>query len=128
MHYLWSADVSKNFSIEFINIYLISIFFSVDFARWKTLRKKCPYSVLLCSIFSCILTECGKILHISTYSVRIRENADQNNSEYRHVLVSESVGLLHIAYFVIHEPQRKNSLLCNVSVWKDWGRTFESKR
>ena len=31
------------------------------------------------------------LLHISPYSVRIRENADQNNSEYGHFLRSDSV-------------------------------------
>ena len=48
------------------------------------LRKKCPHSVLFWSIFSRICTEYGEILCISPYSVRIRENADQNNSEYGH--------------------------------------------
>ena len=33
-------------------------------------------------VFSRIRTECGKIRSISPYSVQIRENADQNNSEY----------------------------------------------
>ena len=41
-----------------------------------TLRKKCPYLELFWSIFSRIRTEYE--------SVRIRENADQNNSEYEH--------------------------------------------
>ena len=109
-----------------LSIFILSqYFFTVDFAWWKTLRKKCPYAELPWSIFSGIVTEYGKILRVSTYSVQIRENADQNNSECRPVLVSESVGLLHIAYFVI---QRKNSLLCNVSEWIDCDRTFESKR
>ena len=47
-----------------------------------TLRKKCPCSELFWSAFSCIWTEYGEILSISPYSVRLRENADQNNSEY----------------------------------------------
>ena len=45
------------------------------------LRKKCPYSELFWSVFSRIWTEYGEILRISPYSVRMRENADQNNSE-----------------------------------------------
>ena len=49
------------------------------------LRKKCPYSELLWSVFSRIRTEYGEIIRISLYSVRMRENTDQNNSEYRHV-------------------------------------------
>ena len=44
-----------------------------------TLRKKCPYSKLLWSVFSCIRTECREIRSITPNSVRIRENADQNN-------------------------------------------------
>ena len=48
------------------------------------LRKKRPYSELLWPAFSCIRTKCGEIRSISPYSERLRENADQNNSEYRH--------------------------------------------
>ena len=48
------------------------------------LRKKCPYSELFWSAFSYIRTECGETLRISSYSVWMRENADQNNSEYVH--------------------------------------------
>ena len=47
----------------------------------KTLRKKCPYSELFWSVFSRIRTEYGEILCSSPYSVRMRENMDQNNSE-----------------------------------------------
>ena len=50
----------------------------------ETLPEKCSYSELLWSAFSRIWTECGEILRISPYSVRMRENADQNNSEYGH--------------------------------------------
>ena len=45
----------------------------------KTLRKKCPYLELFWSVFSRIRTEYGEILCISLYSVRMRENTDQNN-------------------------------------------------
>ena len=57
----------------------------------ESLRKKCPYSVLLWSAFSHIRTEYGEILHISIspYLVRMRENADKNNSEYGHFSRSE---------------------------------------
>ena len=46
------------------------------------LRKKCPYSELFWSAFSRIRTEYGEILRFFPYSVRMRENADHNNSEY----------------------------------------------
>ena len=53
------------------------------------LRKKCPYSELFWSAFSRTWTEYGEILRISPYSVRMRENADQNNSENGHFSRSE---------------------------------------
>ena len=45
---------------------------------------KCPYSEFFWSAFSRICTEYGEILGISPYPVRMRENTDQKNSEYRH--------------------------------------------
>ena len=59
------------------------------FSYKETLRKKCPYSELFWSAFSRIRTEYGEILPISPYSVRMRENADQNNSEYGQFLRCE---------------------------------------
>ena len=50
----------------------------------NTLREKCPYSEFFCFVFSCIRTEYGEILRIAPYSVLMRENNDQKNSEYRH--------------------------------------------
>ena len=44
---------------------------------------KCPYSKV--SVFSHIRTEYGEILSISPYSVRMRINTDQKNSEYGHI-------------------------------------------
>ena len=49
--------------------------------KWRTLRKKCPYSELFWSAFYRIWAEYGDIQIISPYSVQMRENADQNNSE-----------------------------------------------
>ena len=59
----------------------------------NTLRKKCPYSELFWSAFSRIRSEYGEILGISPYSVRVRENTDQNNSEYGHFLRSTELEL-----------------------------------
>ena len=56
---------------------------------YYTLREKYPYSELFWSVFSRIPNEYGEILRISPYSVRMRENADQNNSEYGHFLRSD---------------------------------------
>ena len=55
----------------------------------QILRKKRPCLELFWSVFSRIRTEYGEILRISPYSVRMRENTDQNNSEYGHFLHSE---------------------------------------
>ena len=52
--------------------------------NYFTLQKKCPYSELFWSVFSRIWTEYGETRSISPYSVRMRENTDQNNSEYGH--------------------------------------------
>ena len=48
------------------------------------LRKRCRYSKLFWSAFSRIWTGYGEIRSISPYSVGMRENTHQNNSEYRH--------------------------------------------
>ena len=53
-----------------------------------SLRKKCPYSDLFWSVFSRIWTEYGEIWSISPYSVRLRENKDQHNSQYGYFLRS----------------------------------------
>ena len=51
-----------------------------------TLREKCPYWELFRSAFSRIRIEYEKTRSISPYSVQMRENADQNNSEYGNFL------------------------------------------
>ena len=48
------------------------------------MRQKCTYSELFWTAFFRIRTEYGEIRSISPHLVRIRENVDQNNSEYRH--------------------------------------------
>ena len=47
-------------------------------------KRRCPYSELLFSVLSRIRTEYGEIRSISLYLVQMRENTDQNNSEYGH--------------------------------------------
>ena len=53
------------------------------------MRENCPYLELFWSAFSHIWTEYGEILRISRYSVRMRENVDQSNSEYERSLRSD---------------------------------------
>ena len=43
LHYLWSADLSKSFSLLMASIF-VSKFFSIDFARWKCgVTPRCVY-------------------------------------------------------------------------------------
>ena len=46
------------------------------------MREKCSYSDFFWSVFSRIRTEYREKFHISSYSVQMRENTDQKNSEY----------------------------------------------
>ena len=64
--------------------------FALIFSETHSLRENCPYSELFRSVFSRIRTEHGDIRIISSYSVRMRKSMDQNNSEYRHFLHSDS--------------------------------------
>ena len=52
----------------------------------RTMREKCLYSELFWSAISRIWTKYREILRISPYSVRMRENKDQNNSKCGHFL------------------------------------------
>ena len=78
--------------IFIVNFFLLLVFGSqsrtlegVFFKKGRCpLREKCPYSELFWSVFSRIRTEYGEILRIPPSSFRIWEDADQNNSEYRH--------------------------------------------
>ena len=72
----------------------------VSLIRWNqylqwTLRKKCPYSELFWSVISRIRTDYGEIRIISPYSVQMQENADQNNSEYKHFSCSGTYVEIH---------------------------------
>ena len=58
--------------------------FLLILSKWISLREKCLCPELFWSVFSHIRAEYGEIRSISPYSVRMRENADQNNSKYGH--------------------------------------------
>ena len=64
---------------EFFNFQVCN-YTTKKFAQ-NALRKNCLYSELFWSVFSRIRTEYGEILR---NPVRMRENTDQNNSEYEH--------------------------------------------
>ena len=61
---------------------------SLNFTLLLQLGEKRPYSEVFLSVFSRIQTEQGEVIRISTYSVRMQENVDQNNSEYGQFLRS----------------------------------------
>ena len=52
------------------------------------LRKRCPYSEFFLTMFSGIWTEYGDLVRRSLYSVQMKENTDQKNSEYGRFLRS----------------------------------------
>ena len=84
--------------------------FVIDFTYCYVLLSHvtCPYLELIWSVFSRIRTEYGDMRSISLYSVRMRENTDQNNSKYGHFLPSDcyyanvnflSLGILELLNF-----------------------------
>ena len=99
---LYSFTVNEPFYScwGYLNIFNISLitwqwlFLFLHFLGLCTMRENCPYSELFWSVFCRIWTEYEEILRISSYSVRIRENADQNNSEYGHFYVMITSDLL----------------------------------
>ena len=64
--------------------------------QYISLRKKLLYSEFFWSVSSRIRTKYGEIRNTSQYSVRMRENTDQNNSEYSNFLRSVYVICLRI--------------------------------
>ena len=69
------------------------IFKQQNFRLRVSQRKKCPYSEFFWFSFFLIQTEYGEILRISPYSVQMRKNSGQNNSEYGHFLSSVLLNL-----------------------------------
>ena len=62
-----------------------------NYYDFDTLREKRLYWELFWSVFSSIRTEYGEIQSISPHSVQMRENTDQNNSEYGQILRSDKI-------------------------------------
>ena len=82
---IWSHLLKKYSMENFIFLCSVLIFYPTFIRHSRAdfhCVKICPYSELFCSVFSRILTEYGEIHHISPDSVQMRENTDQNNSEY----------------------------------------------
>ena len=66
------------------NCSLRRILFQMLKQQSHSLRKRCTYSELFWSVIFSIWTQYGEVRSISSYSVRMWENTDQNNSEYEH--------------------------------------------
>ena len=97
--------------------------FAVKRCLWGkiSLCNKSPYLELFWSAFSRIWTD---ILRISPYSVRMRENADQNSSKYgqfsRSVCCLFSLGVFHLPKIKMPYP----SYFMIVDVWIDYFRSI----
>ena len=76
-----------------------------------SLREKCPYSEFFWSTFSRLQTEYGEMRSISPYSVRMRENMDQKNSEYEHFSRSVCQPFSSHHPLLIHLENVKNPLV-----------------
>ena len=76
------------------------------------LCEKCPYSKLFWSAFLRIWTEYGEIRNISRYSVRMRENGGQNNSEYGHFSCSVVLMIPRIIQRFTKNTTRMNKVKC----------------
>ena len=87
----------------------LCFFFFFQQLLYLPLGEKCPYSKSFWSVFYPIWTEYGQILHISPYSVRMRENADHSNLEYGHILRSVYFDVLFV-YSLEYTVSNKVSL------------------
>ena len=89
---------------------LLSIYLcSFQQLLYLSLGETFPYSKSFWSVFSPIWTEYGEILHISPYSVRMRENTDHRNFEYGHTLRSVYFDVLFV-YSIEYTVSNKVSL------------------
>ena len=83
-----------------------------------SLGEKCPYSELFWSAFFHIRTEYGETRSIFPYSVQMRENTDQNNSEYGHF--SRSVNIANFEIYLNNIMFWVYSIISSfhLSLWK----------
>ena len=91
---------------------------------------KCPCSELFWFLFSRIRTEYGEIRSISPYSIRMRENTDQNDSKYRHFLCSGNMIFIRpfqpsVTFHIKnhHFENQRNSFYRKCNAWKKWDKS-----
>ena len=80
--------------------------------KWADSKIRAAWKVSVLRVIlihiSRIRTKCGEIRSISPYSVRMRENADQNNSEYGRFLRSEE-----LVSKLLDVPKKKSITMLN---------------
>ena len=86
------ASLGAKIAKYFVSVQVASA--KVTIILTDALPKKCPFSDFLASVFSRVRTEYSVQMH--PYSVRIRENADQNNSKYGHFSHSDINHIINI--------------------------------
>ena len=111
--------------VTFASVYVLSIkdldIFRLGYMLSFTLLEKCPYPAFFWSVFSRFRTEYREMWTISSYSVRMRENTEKENSKYGQF--SPSVSIVKDPVFI--KPFLANvPILCPVFSedikWKHW--------
>ena len=76
---------------------------------------KSPYSEFFCSVIFLIWTECEDLHCKPPYSVRMRENTVQKNTNYRHLSQSVCILCVEREGQWITNPQRRSMHRCKVT-------------
>ena len=96
------------------------------------LCEKCPYSEFFWSVFSRIRTEYGEIQSIFPYSVRMRKNSDQKNSECGHfsrsVCCVLNLFLFTISFCYVHSSYTTKVYLFTLFFYFKVGACFRYRR
>ena len=76
------------FFVIVVMLYSHAVLFTVNVFVLANTAWNCPYSEFFCSVFTHIYAAYQDLVFRFPYLVRMRENTDQKNSEYKHVLRS----------------------------------------
>ena len=76
------------FFVIVVMLYSHAVLFTVNVFVLANTAWNCPYSEFFCPVFSHIYAAYDDLVCKFPYLVRMRENTDQKNSEYKHVLRS----------------------------------------
>ena len=111
LHYLWSVDLSiKLFSIDYVNIYLFSIFFPIDSVQ---------YLSFLNIFFNrfCLVDKCGVTPHFLY----------RGSLTLKKIVNLETFSQLACFIFVLNTWRRlRNYVKCqNIEVWRRLGQVMD---